>query len=122
MPINMRTEDGGPLNITDEGDGTSDLVVDVKGGYVLGTTQAITTSATAQSSSAWGVSGTVVRLRIIGSAAFHAVAGTTPTATSSSPYFAANVPEIVEISGAQKLSVIQDSVSGSVYITQLSYT
>jgi hypothetical protein len=120
MPINVRTEDGSPLNISEQGDGTSDLVVDAKAGYSLGTTQKIALSATAAASSAWGTSGTV-RLRIVATSAFHAVAGTNPTATTSDPYYPANVPEVIEITGGQKLSVIQDSATGNAYITQLSY-
>ncbi len=124
MPSNLREQNGLPLhtNINLSGS-TENLTIDLGDGahYSLGTTQVLSLSATAQSSSAIGVSGSYKQIRVVGTSAFHLTSALAPTASSASPYFPANIPEIINIAGGNKISVIQDAATGNFFVTQISY-
>lgn len=124
MASNLRVDEGLPLNTNPNPDGnTENLVVDFGSGanYSLGATQVLALSATAVASTAIGTSPSKYRVRLVGNSAFHVAVGAAPTAASGDPLFPASNPEVIVVTGGQKVSVLQDSASGSVYLTEISY-
>ncbi len=120
MAFNIQSQTGVPLKNWPNTDGTSSLAVDI--GYQLGTTQVLALSATAQSSSAFGiVGGDPLAVRVIGSSAFYLAVGTTPTATSAAAYFGVNTAgQLIHVPGGQKISVLQAGSGGNVWLTSVT--
>lgn len=84
-----------------------------------GKTQALTTGSAATSSAALGPQTYAVRL--VCTAACHVEFGPAPVATASSPLFAPNTfGEVVGVVPGSKVSVIQDTAAGKLYVTELT--
>jgi len=129
MAFNIQTLSGLPVGGVAVGDGSQYMAVSAVGtlssggglelGYQLGVTQVLALSATAQASSAWGTgNGQPAHVRVIGTNAFYLAVGTTPVATSASPYFGINTAGVVlTIPDTNKVSVLQAATGGSVWVT-----
>ena len=120
MAVNIQTSDASPLNGFTNGNGEQNLAVWCVG-PLIGTTQVLTLSATAQASSALSTAnGDPVQVRVIGSNPFYIAVGANPTATSASMYVGSAAREIISVPSGQKVSVLQGSGGGNVWVTVLS--
>lgn len=87
--------------------------------FRLGTHQSAAFTATA-GTIANGVGTSTRYVRVIVTSAAYVKIATTPTATTSDVYMAANVPEIFRIGAGEKVSAVQVSAGGSVHVTELT--
>lgn len=87
--------------------------------HLPGTTQALTTGAAAVSSAAFGAQ--TYAVRVVCTAACHIAFGPAPVATANDAYLAPGVRgEFIGVTPGEKLSVIQDTASGKLYVTELT--
>jgi hypothetical protein len=59
-------------------------------------------------------------IRVVVTSAAHIAIGASPTATTSDPYMAANVPEVFVINPGEKVSAVQVSAGGNLHVTELA--
>ena len=77
----------------------------------------ISVGATAAQSAAFG-SSTIV-IRVVANTDCHIAFGSNPTATANSTFIPKGLPEYFKVNSGEKLSVIQDSAAGTLYITEM---
>lgn len=118
MPTNLRSANGLPVNSIDNGNGSADLCLSES--YALGTTQALVFSGSATASSAFGTAGLTQQIRIVATADCYISVGASPTASSATPYLPAKTLEVINIPGGQKISAVQVSGAGTLYITAIT--
>lgn len=85
---------------------------------------AITTSATSQQSAAFGTSTYAIRLAAATSVSAYGVhfsVGVSPVATANSPYLPAGGVEYIQVKGAEKVALLQDTGALAVTITELTH-
>jgi len=83
---------------------------------------------THQSASYTGTAGTITnavgtgtnRVRVVVTSAAYVKIGSSPTATSSDVYMAADAPEYFTIRPGEKVSAIQVSAAGTLHVTEVS--
>ena len=83
-----------------------------------GSTISISVSGTSAQSAA--ISTTTGYVRLFSTTLCHIRFGSNPTATTSNMPLAANVPEYFQITPGQKIAAIQNSASGTLYITEVT--
>lgn len=83
-----------------------------------GSTQSVAVSGTSAQSTA--ISGNAGYVRLFATTMCHIRVGSNPTATTSNMPLAANVPEYFVAPSGTKIAVIQNSASGTLYITEVT--
>ena len=83
-----------------------------------GSTQTITTSGSSAAISTAFASGTR-RVRIVATEDIHLKFATSPTAATSDPFLPANQVEYFKVTAGEKVSAIQNSAAGTVYVTEM---
>lgn len=85
---------------------------------VLGTHQSVAYTGTAGTISTAITSG-VQKVRVVVTTAAYVKIGTSPTATTSDVYMAADAPEYFTVKEGQKVSAIQVSSGGTLHVTEI---
>jgi len=83
-----------------------------------GTTQTVSTASSSAATSNAFASGTTV-VRIIATEDCNIVFAASPTATTSSTFLPANQVEYFKVTAGDKVAAIQNSASGTVYVTEM---
>jgi hypothetical protein len=87
--------------------------------YRLGTHQSVAYTSTAGTiANAVGIGTQLVRVLVTSAA--HVKIGKDPTATTSDPLMAANVPEVFVIVPGEKVSAVQSAAGGTLHVTELT--
>jgi hypothetical protein len=81
-------------------------------------TQSVAVSGTSAQSAV--ISGNTNYVRLFATTLCHIRAGSNPTATTSNMPLSPYVPEYFAVNSGQKIAVIQNSSSGTLYITEVS--
>jgi hypothetical protein len=81
-------------------------------------TQTVAVSGTSAQSTA--ISANAGYVRLFSTTMCHIRVGSNPTATTSHMPIGANVPEYFAVTSGQKIAVIQNSASGSLYISEVT--
>jgi hypothetical protein len=81
-------------------------------------TQSVAVSGTSAQSAV--ISGATNYVRLVSTTLCHIRAGSSPTATTSNMPLVPYVPEYFAVNSGQKIAVIQNSSSGTLYITEVS--
>lgn len=87
--------------------------------YRLGTVHTVAYTGTAGTISGT-IGGGVYQARVWCSSDAHILVGASPTATTSSTPISAGVAEYINVNPGEKVSAIQQSAGGTLYVTELS--
>jgi hypothetical protein len=73
----------------------------------------------ASAAASTAVSNATVVVRLISTSNCHVAFGSAPTAGATDMLLVANSPEYFKVNPADKVSVIQDSAAGTLYLTEM---